>query len=283
MKTYDLTTPLDAYHASDRLSASKLKTFEQCGAHGFYAKHVARTSPPEPDKEALIFGQVFEDIAQGRGFDSTRYVVKDRDFRSAADKKWRDDHLAAGRSIITQSDLDSIMAMRSALEENATAIEMVRACVQQATLRMDFAGTPGLQSRPDYLSVEGCLATAYEPFTLDLKSARSLSEITSGRGVISYRYDAQAAIARECWGVWGSRHYLLVCEKSLPFRCQVVEMPTAWLDQGWRWTERQLTRLAKHYESGLWPRVEKELVTLPPPPPWADADNALNDIEDEAA
>lgn len=281
--SFDLTTSIEDYHASDRLSTSKLKDYEQLGAHGFWARHVVRSTPERVDTDALVFGRVFEDLVQGRGFNADgTLVIKDREFRSKEDKKWRDDHLAAGHVFVTQDEIDNAMAMRAALETNETAVEMVQACVQQVTLRATYAGTPGLQSRPDYLSNVGCLASGYDPFTLDLKSAASLKEIASGRGVIKYRYDSQGAIARRCWSTLASRHYLLVCEKTFPFRCQVVEMPSAWLDQGWRWAERQLQRLRKNYETGLWPRVERELVTLPPPPAWGDADR-VQDVEDEAA
>lgn len=281
---FSLDTTIADYHASQMLGTSKLKSFEQLGARGFYAKHVARTTPDEPDRDALVFGQLFEDLIQGRAFNADgSLVIKPEGmiFNTKDNKKWRDDHLAAGRSIVTQADIDNAMAMRVALEENETAVEMVRASVQQATLRAPYAGTPGIQSRPDYLSAEGCLASGYAPFSLDLKSTKCLSDITTGRGVIKYRYDAQAAICRAAWRCDESRHYLLVCEKAAPYRCQVVELTSEWLDQGWRWAERQLARLAKHYESGVWPRVERELVTLPSPPSWGDAD--LIQAEDEAA
>lgn len=284
-RNFSLDVSLEDYHASPRLGANKLKTFEQLGAYGFYTKHVLRSTPETKNREALIFGQVFEDIVQGRGFNADgKLVIKDREFRSNEDKKWRDAHLAAGRSFVTEEELDSCMAMRAALEENETAVEMVNACVKQVTLRGPFPGTPGIQSRPDYLSAEGCLASGYAPFSLDLKSAQSLSDITSGRGVIKYRYDAQGSICRQAWDVLGSRHFLLVCEKTIPFRCQVVELTPEWLDQGWRWTERQLIRLRGHYASGLWPRVERELIALPTPPRWGDEDRSHHDeAEDEAA
>lgn len=283
-RNFSLDVALEDYHSSPMLSTSKLKDFEQLGAHGFYSKHVIRTTPVAKDREALIFGQVFEDIAQGRGFNADgKLVIKDREFRSKEDKKWRDDHLAAGHSFVTEEEIDSCMAMRAALEENETAVQMVNACVQQATLRAGYAGTPGIQSRPDWISADGCLASGYAPFTLDLKSTKSLLDIASGRGVISFRYDAQGAIAREAWGVLGSRHYLLACEKTLPFRCQVIELTPEWLDQGWRWAERQMQRLAKHYASGLWPRVEREMVALPSPPSWGDKDQYVESEDDLAA
>jgi hypothetical protein len=278
--TCQFDVSIEAYHRDERLSASKLKTFAQLGAHGFYAKHIARNAPPEPDQDALVFGQVFEDLAQGRGFNAGGNLVlkpEGMEFRSKENKKWRDDHLAAGRSIVTQADIDTAMAMRSALEENVTAVEMVRACLQQATLRTDYKGTPGLQSRPDYLSIDGCATSGFAPFSVDLKSCKSLSDLTSGRGVLSYRYDAQGAIVRQCWGVPGSRHYLLACEKAFPFRCQVIPLSDAWLDVGWRWTCRQMGRLARHYESGLWPRTDGDIAELPSPP-----QRATDDYEESA-
>lgn len=281
----DYTTSIGDYHAAPYISASKLRTFSTRGPRFYHAKYVSRSTPDEPDSEALVFGQVLEDLVQGRGLDREQYAVKPDglSFATKEGKAWRAAQQAAGKSIVGSDDMQRMDSMRESLGDNETALEMIRVCKAQATLRCDYAGTPGLQARPDWLSDVGCLTSGYAPFSLDLKSTRSLAKLANGRGVLEFGYHCQAAIVRrllEANGMRGVRFYLLACEKALPFRCQVIEMPQEWLDAGWRWCERQLSKLARHYETNNWPRVEQELIQLPPPPAWIDESQ---DEEENAA
>lgn len=276
---------IDEYHSSEYVSTSKLRDFASRGARFYHAKHVSRTSAEEPDSDALVFGRVLEDLVQGRGFDGAEYVVKPEGmtFATKEGKAWRAAQQAAGKSIVSADDMQRMSSMREALADNETALDMIRACKAQPTLTAEYAGTPGIQARPDWLSADGCLASGYAPFSLDLKSTRSLAKLANGRGVIEYGYHCQAGLVRrllEANGVRGSRCFLMACEKAIPFRCQVIEVTPEWLDAGWRWCERQLSKLAKHYQANEWPRVSQELVQLPPPPAWIDED--VN-VEEESA
>lgn len=283
--SYDIK--IDAYHRSPHISSSKLRDFSSRGPRFFHAKHVSRTSADEPDSDAFAFGRVLEDLVQGRGLDRNAYAVKPdgMSFANKEGKAWRAAQQADGKAIIVADDMQRMESMREALADNETALEMIRVCKAQPTIRCDFPPTPGLQARPDWLSLEGCLSSGYAPLVLDLKSTRSLAKIATGRGVIEYGYHVQAAIVRkllESSGVLDARFFLLACEKALPFRCQVVEVTSEWLDAGWRWCERQLGKLAGHFERNEWPRVERELVALPPPPPWIDSDVSSEDEESAA-
>jgi hypothetical protein len=278
--------PMPDYLASPLVSTHKIKDFAERGAHYYARRHVARTSQPSEDSEALTFGALFEDIIQGRGFDKTAYVVKPEGmtFKTKEGKAWRKEALDAGKRIVTGDELADMEAMREALEENETAIALIRDCQKQVTLQAPYAGVPGLISRPDWMSVDGCPLSGFAPYSVDLKSTMTLAKLASGRGVIDYRYDAQAAIVRrlmrQLLGTSDTQHFLLACEKRSPFRCQVIAFTPDWLDVGWQWCERHLTRLATHYERGSWPRVDSEMIALPPPPPWA---MDVGTADDEAA
>lgn len=277
--------PMDEYLASPLVSTHKLKDFADRGARYFAMRHVSRTTTPPEDTDALIFGAVFEDIVQGRGFDRDAYAVKPdgMTFQTKEGKAWRKLQQDAGKRIVSADDLLVMQEMRSSLEENDAASELVKCCKRQVTLRGAYTGVPGLISRPDWLSSNGSAITGFTPYSVDLKTTSSLTRISTGKDVLSFKYHAQASIVRRLMREslkTDTLHYLLAVEKCSPYRCQVVEIPEEWLDAGWQWCERHLQKLARHYEQNEWPRVDSEIVTLPAPPSWvADA----GDEEEEAA
>lgn len=286
MIDYDMS--IEVYHASPMISHSKLRDLASKGPRYYASRHVSRTTPPPEDTEAQVFGQLFEDIVQGRAFDRDVYAVKPTDgpesnFSTKEGRAWKKAALARGQRIVTQDELDDMDEMQVALRENETAIELIRGCLKQVTLTVAYPGTPGLRARPDWLSATGCAVNVFRPYSLDLKTTGNLHKLVSGRGIVEFGYHSQAAIVRHTMleeGFGDTSHYLLACEKARPYRCQVIEIPHEWLDLGWQRCKRQLARLAKHYESGSWPRVDHEMVALPPPPAWAA--NVVGD-EDEAA
>lgn len=286
--TYELGLDIEAYHSSPRLSTSKLKVFADRGPRAFASKYVTRQYADDVDSDALVVGQILEDAVQSRPFDKSAYWIKPEGFKfnTAVNKAIRDEQLAAGRRIVSEAGLAMIEVMRESVVSNETALAMIRECDKQATLRMPWGKTPGLQSRPDWSSRVGCPASGFEPYSVDLKSTRSLAKMLSGRGVLEYRYEAQGALVRESMraalDVEITRHFLLCVEKSAPYRAVVVELDRSWLDVGMRWCIRQLDKLEGHYVTNEWPRVTAELVRLPAPPAWADASDSFED-EQEAA
>ncbi len=277
---------IESYHNSPELSASKLSDYARRGPRYFAMRHVQRTARRDPPSAALVFGQAFEDLVYGMPIHG-RFSVKPSgmSFAKVDGKAWKIAAEASGKPIISQDDYDAMTAMRDSLRENATAMDMIAACRPQTTFRCDYAGTPGLQSRPDWESAGGCLESGYQPFSLDLKSTISLGKLASGRGVAEYHYHAQAALVAETMvrnGMPYPRTFLLAVEKVAPYRSQVIEITRDWLTVGWAWCGRQLDKLAGHYESGSWPRVEREMVQLPPVPAWV-AMAGMDDNEDEEA
>lgn len=280
--TIDYDIPLDTYHQSPQLSTSKLSDYAKRGPRFFAMRHVSRTSSGFESSEAQIFGQRFENLLCDQEELDGRFAIKPEgmSFATVDGKAWR--AAQVGKTIVKAEDVEAMNGMRESFLENESAVALVRAAKLQATIRAPYAGTPGIQSRPDWLLLDGCPLTGYEPATIDLKTTISLAKMVSGRGVLDYAYHAQGALCREtlrCNGI-AARSYLIACEKVKPYRCQVIEVTTPWLDCGWQWCERQLGRLAVHYASGDWPRVERELVQLGEPPPWA---SRVDDSDEEAA
>jgi hypothetical protein len=273
----DFTTPIESYHASSLVSHSKLGDFASRGAAYYHALHVARTEKRDPPSDAMVFGQLFEDSIQRPEQVEANYVVRPEglDLRTKDGKAWKDS--AAGKSIISADDHATIMAMRQSTSENRTAVDMIRVCKQQPTItfeHLDVPRIPGLQARPDWISMDGCAYTGFRPFVLDLKTTSDLARLASGRAVTDYKYHSQFAMTRFglcANGIDDAAYYLLAVEKQRPHRCQVIEVTAPWLDAGERWCMATLRKLEQHYARNEWPRVDAEAIELPAPPPWVDA------------
>lgn len=281
------TVSLDDYHAAPYLSTSKLADYDKRGPRYFAMRHVQNVFGPTPSTEAQVFGQAFEDlVCESTRLFQDRYAVKPAGmkFTTKEGQAWRKGQETAGKEIITEDDKLALYSMREALWENETAMDMVRGADTQLTVRAPYAGTPGIQARPDWYG-SGCPRTGYNPYTLDLKTSIHFNRLREGRGVIEYRYHIQAALAH-----YACRHaglgtnvesYLLVVEKCLPYRCQVLRIGDDWIEAGWEWADAQLSKLARNYATNTWPRVESEMASLPVAPAWLK--NTLPEDVEEAA
>jgi hypothetical protein len=279
----DYDIPLEDYHRAKLLSTTKLSDFASRGPRYFYNRYVVGTAKPFESSEAQDLGQAFEDlVCLERAHFDARYAIKPEgmNFATKDGKAWREEH--SSKVILKADDVDMLHLMRESLMQNDAAASLVQASKQQATVRAEYDGTPGIQSRPDFLCLDGTLVTGYQPATADLKTTLTLGKLTSGRSVQEYRYHAQAALCAKTLEANGvqTRNFLIACEKVAPYRCVVVEVTEDWLRAGWSWCERQLNGLATHYRTNMWPLVDREVISLPPPPPWVTQTN--DDAEDAA-
>lgn len=259
--------PIEEYHSSLRLSTSKMADFATGGPRLFAMRHIKRSLPPREQTDAMRFGQLFEDATQGREPDWSTYAVKPEgmSFATKDGKAWRSEH--EGKQIISQLELDTLKWMTESVIESEYACSLIRASEQQVSLTDDFACQLGLQARPDWLNFR-------DGYSLDLKTCQTLCDITSGSSVREYRYHCQAEIVVRLACQSAELRtptfapYLIAVEKSAPYRCQVVEISTAWLVPARRWVNEQIDGIDKCVLSGEWPRVTEQVVQLPEPPTW---------------
>lgn len=239
---------IDDYHASEFLSHSKLADFDDLGAAGYYARHVARASK-RPSTPALIFGQAFEEAAQRPAEYLTKYAIRPSsvDGRTKDGKAWIAEQEAAGKIVLTGDEGETIERMVNAFSRNRTATDLVRGAQTQCTLRREFEldALPGIQSRPDWLLHHG---------SVDLKSTRAFSAFD--REIANHGYHSQAALIDIVAG--RAPRFLIVCENVFPYRCQVVELDASWLDVGRIWCEQQIDLLRWCVESNEWPACEEK-------------------------
>ena len=255
---------IDDYHASDLISNSKLKTLDEFGPFGYHARHLVASAPKRERSSAMAMGQAFEDFVQ---LDASAFAAKWSEL-PAIEGKADDEmiaaalalgltftrrhdaktvHLAAlkarGVGVLAREDFIAIERMGEAFARNADAQAVVRGLQTQATLRDDLGGLdiiPGLQSRPDWYGPGGAP---------DLKTTGKFT--TFDREILSLGYHRQAAMVDVIAGPHD--HPLIAVESAWPYRCQVVDLPKALVDDGREWIARQLDVLRECYTRDEWP------------------------------
>lgn len=286
-----LDEDLAAYHADPAVSNGKIRDFDQLGPKGFYLRHV-RHEAPRKDAAALMAGRAFETfLFEPRLFDG-HFAVKPQgcNFTKPEWKAWKKEQEAARRTIIDRDDFLAFEHMAAAVHDCGSARSLLEGCAAQPTWRTDWPGLPGLQSRPDMANLAGCPISDFRPYTVDLKTTRSLNELVEqkraadipvgGRSLIRYGYHTQAATVRMSSGVGDLVHYLIVAEKAFPCRAIVLELPPVFVDIGERWVIEKIAELADHYQSDHWPLTREDLIVVQPPA-WLLAQHAANDFDED--
>lgn len=284
--------PIADYLGSKRISNHKLKTLAQKGARGFYIAHEQKRWA-EDDTQAYLAGRAIEDALQRPAEFRAKYIAKpptstkEGNFSTKEGKAWRDEQKAKGLVILESSDARASEALIQTLEQCPISQALISASQEQVTLMHEEVpsriGLPGLQSRPDWLNFDGCGASEWRPYSLDLKTTIALSQLSNWKTIMRFGYHRQAAMTRLCLELEGIdasafRWLLLGAEKSFPYRWRVIEMPTALVEDGYRWCLRWLDVLEGYYSTGEWPLVESEIVMVNVPS-WIEPSD---DVEEES-
>lgn len=257
---------LDHYHSHPACSHSKLRDFDSLGPKGYYLRHVKREQP-RPDTKALRAGRAFETYLTEPETFKAWFVVKPEDYNGRTNKwkDWATEQELSGKTILDRDDFLAFEHMAKAVRECSSAMALLEAGVAQPTFRIDWGGLPGVQSRPDFANIEGCPRSDFRPYTLDLKTTKQLSDITTGRAIVKFGHHTQAAMARIACQEPECVSYLLAVEKAFPCRAVIVEIERTFVNIGEDWALSTLARLAEHYETDHWPLTVDDSVVVSAP------------------
>lgn len=271
--------PLAEYHASDRLSTSKLKTFADLGPMAYKARHLTAENKQQPTA-AMLLGQAFEDLVQLPADAFRAKWVEAPSIEGKADEAllsealaigctndgapWTKRHdaktvhlamlRARGVNALSRGDGVTIERMAESVARNADAQAVIKGAATQVSLIDDWALEilPGIQARPDWYHEGGS--------TVDLKST---SDFTGyDRAILNLHAHSQAAIIDQIAG--RAERVIIVCENEWPFRCQVIDLSRDWLDAGQVWVDTQIAGLRVCYERDEWPLCAPRRVSNPP-------------------
>ena len=242
---------IEEYHARTDVSSSKLRSFIKAGPRAYQILYVLRKIK-QKTTAAMKKGNDFEDALCGRR--EIAYVPDGMKLSTKAGIAWKQEN--EGAIIVSNSDRSLYEYGLQHLRELGEW-SLVEGAVEQPTFRSEFAGLPGIQSRPDWYHVE-------KGTMIDLKTTESLDRFRFS--VEDFLYHVQADLFRRASGYEKTAHVLIVCEKRFPHRCRAVWLNEEYLNLGRAICDRYLEKLAKCYASDLWPLVEIDSITLGPPP-----------------
>jgi hypothetical protein len=272
---YDISNA--EYHASTRVSNSKLQDFVSRGPRLYHMKYVSKTLPEDADKEAFVFGTAFEDMVCGK-LKLSDYLLKptgkEGDGRTVEGKAWREangagkgDDWKPNKPMLSQEQLTCMEEMNASLREHQLASAIMYEAKQQVTLTGELYGVE-IQARPDFLCDTGNVYTGFRPCSLDLKTTKSMNGMTSAKAIVDYGYEMQAAFVHELCeqnSIANSVQLLLPVEKSLPHRCELIEPDEYFMHAARKRLYFHMRKLSECVHKNEWPRSSGGIIRVSKP------------------
>lgn len=267
--------PIEDYHAAPYVSGSKLQTFVDRGARGYWMRYLSG-AVTERSREWGEVGHAFEDALRGK---EPLYLEETPDDLRSADggmrskaartwvaeqQAWAEQKRSEGFAVLDPKWREMMRFGVENLRDNPTARSLMEACAEQVTIRAEYPGLPGVQSRPDWFALSGPYGGPIAP---DLKTVSSLRAFRSQ--VYRLGYHRTAAICDlTCTSlhvpVGDVSHPRIVVEKEPPYRCCVFWLRDEYMRVAHEEAARYLGELAYCYESGIWPAIESDVDLYPP-------------------
>lgn len=222
-----------------------------------------------------------------KGFDD-EFVTRPekwKDWRTAEAKEWRADQLAAGKTIITDGELEQIAGMaRSLAAHPLVKAGILDGYVERSLIWKDQTGV-WLKSRPDCIPNDsGDVA--------DLKTCQSVKTDDLRRSLGAFNYPMQGALTEMAFENVLDRHLqtfsLVFVEVKEPHCVRVVTIKPDDIERGVRQVRAAVNTFAECQAAGEWPgpggaQADAEYLDVPD---WArtSIDNrlALYDLEHAA-
>lgn len=282
--------PISVYHARPGfLNHSKLKDFER-SPWLFHQRHVVHSSDfADRDSVARQLGRAFEPLlyaclsqpahasvdvdtavrAVNEHSDGEQFVARPEgpagNFATKAGKEWKAAHEARGLTILDRDSILDFQRMISSVLEH-DAVPLLRQAEKQVTLDYDTGIGWGIQSRPDFVSLEGCVDSEFRPYSIDLKTTSDLGQFR--RDIATLGYYRQAEMVRASMERNGARDpsvMLLAVEKSAPHRCEVYELMSDYLVVAASWVIDQLMGIDHCTTANVWPKGRPGIIQLHKP------------------
>lgn len=215
---------------------------------------------PEEPTPALIFGQAAHKyILEPESFFDEFAVMPsniDRRTKSGKEAFQHFSELAGDRTIITETDLQTVMAMRQALLQNADAREIINGDIRT---EQAYTWTDPETGEPCKVKADIVTSVGGIPYVIDYKTTASCSGFDFERSCRRYGYDMQAGMY--CTGIdlnTLERHEFafIAQEKTAPYASRVYWCDPSFVEQG----ERLFHDLLRTYHdcktNNVWPGYE---------------------------
>lgn len=250
----------EQYHASEGLSRSSLWTFKQLPYKFWYEKLSGEYVPP-PDKESFVLGDLVHTITlEPEKLDQLYIMSPNVDRRTKQGKIDYAEFLerAEGKTVVTADVLEQAQAMSHALYDNNTVCDLLRGAKMEKSIYWRHEPT-GLicKARPDIW--QGRIVS-------DLKTTQDAGFRGFQMSAYRYGYFLQAAMIYEALKSIGEpfHSYVNICvEKVKPYAIGLYMIDDAALQFGIDQFHYLMNRIAKCFETNVWPDYGIQKLTIP--------------------
>ena len=236
------------YDPMPGLRWSQLKALAQKTPRHFqYATSVTRT-----DTSALRLGRMVHQHVLGG--DESFVVVGDR--RTAAARAEAAVHEANGRTIVTADEMETALAMASAVANHAEAASLMASCHKEVSYTWELFGV-ALKCRIDAIN---------DYRIVELKTTTDASPDAFSRAIATHLYHAQIACYRDAsYSVDGRSRTptFVVVEKAPPYCVAVYTLDLRSREHGSAVFEYAVKRFRDCAESDTWPSYPEMTIGLP--------------------
>ncbi len=246
------------------------------------------------DKKALNFGQAAHTLLLGESGFAQRFALRPDTYPNDKSKKWNAnshdckawlaDQEAAGKRVITNTEINHIRGMKRSLERHTAVQNGILSGLVEHTLVGKF-GNIWLRARPDVIPLAG--ADFADP-----KTTARIAYDDLGKAIYSFGYHIQAAIVRmvsnQVMGdgfEFGSFFFCFI-EKAPPYDVRIAELRSEDMDIGEKQVRAALPRIEECIARNEWPGEEGFSPSISPigMPSWARTriENEMTYQEQEA-
>lgn len=264
-----ITESIEAYHATDPLSASGMKELLRSAAHFRWYQD----APDEEPTPAQHFGTLCHlALIEPRRFQESFIVAPDVDRRTKAGKQIWEDFQAAllpTQFVVKAKEADAIVGMIRSVQSHPTASRLLTSGVAEQSIYFEMLGVD-VKTRPDYVNTS-------EKAVIDLKTTMDAGYDGFQKQMSNLDYPLQAYLQYRGVEVelgWKDHINAWVCvEKDPPYAVAVYVPDDTVLARGRVMAEKALLRYKQCVDSGEWKAYGDDPIGMQLPP-WQ-----LNDPE----
>lgn len=247
----DTAMPAEQYHATDAVSASLLKQIAKSPAHAR-----AYLQQQQEPTAAMLFGTAFHTRVLEYDRFVAEYSVFTGDKRTKDGKATYEALVSEGKTIITQADYDTLMAMADSIEQHHAAGALLKLEHKTEVSMFWEDDVTGLQCkcRPDIWAGR---------VIVDLKTTDDASPEGFARSIQTYGYGIQAA--HYLAGSGADSFIFVAVEKKAPYAVAVYELDPMSLEFCESKRRSLLEYWANCREADMYPAYSDEcqLISLP--------------------
>jgi hypothetical protein len=251
---------MDRYHGQPcdgpSVSSSGLRTiWAESPAHFWSKSSLNPKRKPQADSPAFAVGRLAHKLLlEGREGLAEEFAVRPNcwsDWRTKEAKVWRDEQTLAGRTVITEDDLEVVTGMAESLARHPLVkAGILDGKVERSLIWKDAETGIWIKSRPDVIPNASAVMA-------DLKTTTSVTDDALAKSLASFGYQIQGAVigmaAEALLGVEMEAFALVWVEKADPFCVRVTQVTPDDIERGRRQVRAALRTMARCLDTGVWP------------------------------